>query len=37
MGYISAVTYYLLLLNGHVLQKERDDWVKKCTEYEVQA
>jgi len=22
---------------GHVLQKEDDDWVKKCTEYEVEG
>ena len=26
-----------LLWNGHVLQKEDNDWVKKCMEYEVEG
>ena len=28
---------YMLLWYGHVLQKEDDDWVKKCMEYEVEG
>jgi len=34
---ISVLQQNRWLWYGHVLQKEDNDWVKKCTEYEVQG
>ena len=34
---ISVVQQNTLQWYGHVLQKEDNDWVKKCMEYEVQG
>jgi len=34
---ISVLQRNTLLWYGHVLQKEDNDWVKKCMEYEVEG
>ena len=34
---ISVLQQNRLLWYGHVLQKEDNDWVKKCKEYEVEV
>jgi len=34
---ISVLPQNRLRWYGHVLQKEDNDWVKKCTEYEVEG
>ena len=31
------VIFQVLMLNGHVLRKDDDHWVKKCMEHEVEG
>jgi len=36
-AFISCQLDYCNFWYGHVLRKDDDDWVKKCTEYEVEG